>query len=517
MTQPLVRRRWLATPLLGLALGCSMLEVPSGVLIDAGVTDAGARVGYCGDGIVQDPEACDSGSNNNDRVADACRTDCTLPRCGDGVTDEGETCDDGNSIGADGCAPGCRVEEGDLEIEPNDNRRQAQQVGSSALIHGRLTDGDQDCYQVTVPETGNLTVRLTDGADGCPGDTFLRLYRSESDQIVLSDDNSGAGSCSAILPNEEPRARYLEGGDYTVCVAGFQRVPIDGYSLSIQALDDSCLDGRFSMTDEVDLDGDGVANACDRDDDDDGVRDEDDNCPTIPNGSAPESYRTTYTGLISKWMLIGPFHDDETTCPVADEDYLLGEATARPELGDTYGNNNWRRVTANSGGYVDCTSQVVNAADVQAYGALWVFAREAQDVILRVGTDDGGKAWWNGEELFDNRICRGFDLEDHEIPLTIEPGLHRLLIKVRNRGGPWGFGARITTPSGQPAHGLELRLTGADENRDNQGDDDRDGIGNACDDDADNDGVSDRRDNCPYTPNADQLDSNADGVGDACS
>ena len=43
-----------------------MLEVPSGVLIDAGVTDVAARVGYCGDGIVQDPEACDSGSNNND-------------------------------------------------------------------------------------------------------------------------------------------------------------------------------------------------------------------------------------------------------------------------------------------------------------------------------------------------------------------------------------------------------------------------------------------------------------------
>ena len=50
---------------------------------------------------------------------------------------------------------------------------------------------------------------------------------------------------------------------------------------------------------------------------------------------------------------------------------------------------------------------MVNAADVQAYGALWVFAREAQDVILRVGTDDGGKACGTAKELFDNRICRG--------------------------------------------------------------------------------------------------------------
>ena len=73
---------------------------------------ARVSVGFCGDGIVQEPEACDHGSNNNDRTSNRCRTDCTLPRCGDGVTDDGETCDDGNSIGADGCAPGCRIEEG---------------------------------------------------------------------------------------------------------------------------------------------------------------------------------------------------------------------------------------------------------------------------------------------------------------------------------------------------------------------------------------------------------------------
>jgi len=67
---------------------------------------------YCGDGEVDEGEACDDG---NDVNGDGCENDCTKtpppppppPCCGDGRVDEGEACDDGNDVGGDGCENDC--------------------------------------------------------------------------------------------------------------------------------------------------------------------------------------------------------------------------------------------------------------------------------------------------------------------------------------------------------------------------------------------------------------------------
>jgi len=47
-------------------------------------------------------------------------------------------------------------------------------------------------------------------------------------------------------------------------------------------------------------------------------------------------------------------------------------------------------------------------------------------------------------------------------------------------------------------------------------DSDGDGVGDACQGDMDGDGVADEDDNCKFVPNPDQADDNKDGIGNVC-
>jgi len=113
----------------------------------------------CGDGYIWNVncsalcEQCDNGSLNNDTLADACRTNCTLPYCGDSVNDTGEECDDGaNGIDTDFCNDTCALTfcgDGIRQI-PNGRRR-----------GGLLDNGVEQCDDGNTNETDDCFSNCT--------------------------------------------------------------------------------------------------------------------------------------------------------------------------------------------------------------------------------------------------------------------------------------------------------------------------------------------------------------------
>jgi cysteine-rich repeat protein len=80
----------------------------------------------CGDGITQNEEQCDDGSENSDTEPDACRTSCSPAFCGDGVIDSEEECDgisEGSGAACLDCAlvdrPACGDSDATIIVDVN--------------------------------------------------------------------------------------------------------------------------------------------------------------------------------------------------------------------------------------------------------------------------------------------------------------------------------------------------------------------------------------------------------------
>jgi len=64
---------------------------------------------------------------------------------------------------------------------------------------------------------------------------------------------------------------------------------------------------------------------------------------------------------------------------------------------------------------------------------------EQRVLALTMGSDDGLRVWWNGEQVVDQRITRSLKLGDASVRVTARPGRNHLLVELSQRGGSYGF------------------------------------------------------------------------------
>jgi hypothetical protein len=149
------------------------------------------------------------------------------------------------------------------------------------------------------------------------------------------------------------------------------------------------------------------------------------------------------------WNIIGPFE-------ARDISYL---ATAYPpetetNLNKTYpGKNNqpvaWQTVKARPSGYVALNEMLQPNEQALAYGLTYLYSPEERQATLLLGSDDGVKLWVNDVLVHTNPAYRGAYPDQDRVSVNLKAGWNKVLIKVLQGAGGWGFYLRIPDPKGE--------------------------------------------------------------------
>jgi len=155
-----------------------------------------------------------------------------------------------------------------------------------------------------------------------------------------------------------------------------------------------------------------------------------------------------YKDYILAWMLSGPYTQSGKDGPALFDVVFDPE---RPDAKDV----KWRPVSVSEGVAVDLR-QILGGENRVAYLRATVICPDERKVTLEMGSDDGIKAWLNGEVVHANNASRGHKAGEDKVEVTLAAGSNALLLKVVNGGTDWAASARIVGPDGNPTKGLKI-------------------------------------------------------------
>jgi alpha-galactosidase len=161
--------------------------------------------------------------------------------------------------------------------------------------------------------------------------------------------------------------------------------------------------------------------------------------------------KTCEQGVVTRWQLCGPFRAEpgkatlETTTPLEASPHAFAALllTGPPASAGGDAAQQWRPACAGKRGFVDLGKLLGDTEWSVAYGYAEVESVHARDTLLKCGSDDGIKIWLNGKVVHEHEIGRAYLPGSDEVAVRLRAGVNRLLAKVVNYTGGWGFGLSV--------------------------------------------------------------------------
>jgi hypothetical protein len=159
--------------------------------------------------------------------------------------------------------------------------------------------------------------------------------------------------------------------------------------------------------------------------------------------------------FVREWNLVGPF-------PAADMDDLPTvyppETETAPAKGYTGKNGagvGWRTFKAGDPGYIRLDDLIRPNEQAIVYGLAYVLSPDDRDATLLLGSDDGVRVWINGGIVHTNPVYRAARPDLDRVAVRLRKGWNKVLIKVLQGAGGWGFYLRFADPGSELRYALK--------------------------------------------------------------
>ena len=171
---------------------------------------------------------------------------------------------------------------------------------------------------------------------------------------------------------------------------------------------------------------------------------------------ADEHIQKTGSFTEDAWMVLGPFDNADG---IGYNTAYIPEDITEIDLAAKYdgldGPVSWKKFTDTEfDGYIHIGR--LSAKRHVFYAYVTVTSPDAREVQFRFDSDDQGKLWLNGKEIFTHTKTSKAEIDKYTIPVTLKQGKNSILVKVCNEQGGWAFYFRITDIDGNPFSDLKF-------------------------------------------------------------
>ncbi len=184
----------------------------------------------------------------------------------------------------------------------------------------------------------------------------------------------------------------------------------------------------------------------------------------ITTGGAADTSQPDPEGYLRDWVMLAPvpLPEGPAAADLILREQVRDEANLKPRDGDLITVNGrqltWRNISAPTN-YFDFNA-ILKTQNDRAAGYMVTYIecdREMPDVIMAVASNDQGRIYFNGVDIYAFTEARPLMLDADRGRVTLKKGVNVIVFKIINEQNSWQGAMRLLDKAGAPLRNLKVR------------------------------------------------------------